>query len=239
MSSEKYNSFIEKQDEIYNKFRVATENLGVTQGTERDPGVDPQGAFLVAWRFPDQLTASVEEFSLEVRDIINAIPYGRESAHTTVSDFGLAPNLVVNPAQKEEGEVLDTLAKSVKKALEITSDQEIGACGVEFTENLHNGKTMIAAGIPTETVWQINQQVLAQSHELGIPLKGTWGGHMTTSRSLERHPTDSPQVNDLVKLMKDSSAFGQTKPVAIDVGYFRMSPDEGFTFHTYERFELG
>lgn len=237
--SETYVGFIEKQDAIYNKFRAISANLGVTQGVERDPGTDPQGAFLVAWRYPESTTSLVEEFSLQAADLVAAVTYGTRNAHSTVSDHGLQPTLVINPAHVEHAEVLDTLTNAVRNALNVSGKEVINGCGVEFRDMPTNGKTIIAAGVPSESVWQINKQVQAESTKLGIDLKGTWGSHMTMNRFLEDKSADSPAVSQLFRLITEAPAIGPSVPTAIDVGYFHTDPQHGFVFTPYEHFELG
>lgn len=233
-----YNAFIEKQNQIFDKFRATTAQLG-DQGVEVDHGADPQGAFLVAWRYPESTTGLVEEFSLEASNIIDAITYGKNNAHTTISDYNLQPNLVIQPANLEHGEVLDVLAKAVKRALEASGKQQISGCEVEYTDMPTNGKTIIAAGVPTESIWQINQQILTESSDLGIQLKGSWGSHMTTSRFLESKPAGSRAVHDLMNLLQNTPAIGRAVPTSIDVGYFHIDPQNGFVFTPYEQFGLG
>ncbi len=185
--SEQYKYFIEAQESVYDKFRAITEQMarGQGNGIERDPGTDPQGAFLVAWRHPEKTTSLIEEFSLEAADLISAVTYDQKNAHTTVSDYGLKPNVVINPAYEEAAETLTTLTQAVRNALNISGKDVISGLGVEFKDTPTNGKTIIAAGIPTESIVQINQQIKDESAALGIPLKGTWGSHTTINRFLE------------------------------------------------------
>jgi hypothetical protein len=237
--SEQFNAFLENQNTIYDKFRATSAEIGHSIGIEKDPGADPQGAFLVAWRYPEKTTSLVEEFSLEAANLIDAIAYGGENAHTTVSDHGLHPNLTIELAYPEHAEILDTLTNAVRRALDVSGTDRINACGVEFKDTPTNGKTIIAAGIPTESVWQINEQIKTESTELGISLKGTWGTHMTINRFLEDKPANSPAVSALMKLIHETPSIGPSIPEAIDVGYFQIDPQNGFVFTPYERFELG
>lgn len=239
MSHEQYKDYVEKEQGIFNNFRSIMKEMGVTRGVERDPGIEPQSAFLVAWRYSDQVTSDIQEFSLEAAEIIGSLVYGPDNAHTTISDFKLQKDATIKPGLiKEDDEILDGLSTAVKRTLDMNDKEVISGCGVEFTDMLTNAKTIIAAGVPNESIWQINNQVLEQSHMQGIDLKGTWGAHMTTSRFTEALPADSPAVHDLMRLIKKTPNFGSTVPVAIDVGYFHTDPKNGFVFTPYERFDL-
>lgn len=234
-----YTAYLENQSRVYDKFRSTAQQLGHTVGIERDPGVDPQGAFLVAWRYPDRTTSLLEEFSLEAADVISALTYDGSNGHTTLSDFGLERGKEISPAENADHQtVLDTLNQAVKRGLELSGTNTVNGCGVEFADLLTNGKTIVAAGIPTESVWQINQEVLTQSSARGINLKGSWGAHMTTNSFLEAAPVESPVILELMNLIDRTPHFGNAKPVAIDVGYFQTDPQNGFVFTPYERFDL-
>ncbi len=233
-----FNDFLESQGQVYDKFRATSAEVGVSRGIEKDPGTEPQGAFLVAWRYPDEKSALIQEFSLEISDLVAAIPYGIDNAHTTVSDYGLKPELVINPGDNiDHQEILSNLGLAVRKALDISENSKVSGFGVEFEDTPTNGKSIIATGIPTESIWQLNQQILKQANALGIDLGGSWGTHMTVSRFLEDKPTESRAVAGLMKLIKETPAIGPIKPVAIDVGFFHSSPD-GFKFTTSDRFEI-
>lgn len=101
---------------------------------------------------------------------------------------------------------------------------------------LTNGKTIIAAGIPTESVWAINQGVKLAGSELGIELKGAWGAHLTVNRFLEAQTKE--ELTPLLELINKAPTLGLTTPTAIDVGYFHTDPSNGFVFTTHERFDL-
>jgi len=243
--SEAYNEFLINQDQIFDKFRVATAEVGVTQGIERDPGIDPQAAFLIAWRYPSRTTDLIDEFSGEIADALasdgnpGALRYNAKNAHTTVSDYSLEKGLVIDPSRVDHEEVLDTLRQAVKRALDEGGASHHSDLAVDFTGHLTNGKTVIATGVPTETVWEINQRVLSSSQDLGIDLKGSWGSHMTDSRFTDSHPADSSKVQKLIQLIHETPAFGASQPESIDVGYFQTDPQNGFVFTPSERFELG
>ena len=59
-----YSNFLATQEGIYDKFRATSHEVGVTRGLEKDTkGTAPQGAFLVALRYPEAKMALAEEFS--------------------------------------------------------------------------------------------------------------------------------------------------------------------------------
>jgi hypothetical protein len=238
--SEKYTGYINNQNTVFDNFRATTSEVGKSAGIERDPGVDPQGAFLIAWRFPEKTTQLVNEFSQEVMKATPAIHYGPENAHVTLSDHNLrrGQDVIIASAHNPEDEAtLDTLTAAVKTALENTGKQLVSGCAVTFEEMLTNRKMIIAAGTPTESIWQLNQEVLAASQDLGIDLKGTWGAHMTTSRFTEDRPPE--EVGKLMQVVHDAPSLGLVVPSSLDVGYFHTDPQNGFVFTPYERFELG
>lgn len=234
-----YEAFIDNQAHIFRNIHNTHDEVGVSHGIENDPGTNPQGAFLIAWRYSDKISALVEELSLEVADLIPALTYGPENAHTTISDLDLSRGYIIDPnTHIAEKETLDTLCGAVHKTLNAVGREAIDNCTIEFTNNLTTGRSVVATGIPTEAVWRINQQVLSESEKSGIGLRGTWGTHMTMSRFLEDYDTESQSVTDLKQLLDDTPAIGPAKPTTIDVGYFYTTPTEGFVFTPYNRFDL-
>lgn len=240
--SKEYDAYLEKQASIYGGgfAEAKVKMLAHTAGVERDvAGTDPQGAFLVAWRYPESTTSLLKEFSLEAASLIDAVTYDETNGHTTLSDFGLEKGKVIRPKEDaEHAEILDTLAKAVKNGLDLSGSNIINGCSVEFTDLLTNGKTIVAAGIPTESVYQINQQVLSESTARGVELKGTWGSHMTTNRFLEDEPAGSPAITALMDLIENTPDFGNATPTSIDVGYFQTDPQNGFVFTPVESFPI-
>lgn len=240
-----FEQFLDKQEGIYWSFRNGTDEIGVTKGLDVDTGgTSPQSAFLISWRFPENIGLMVEEFSEEVADAIPAIIYGPRNAHTTVSDFGLKKDVLIDPIKinkyggGDDEATLFTLAAAVRSALEASKDQ-LKDCSVEFGEFATKGANVLALGVSNEAVWAVNEAIKNSSETRGKELKGSWGNHMTVSRFLEDAPVNSPKTERVINLVRNTKAFGIARPTAIEVGYFNTDQTSGFVLSTYKRFELG
>lgn len=235
-----HQQYRETQDGIYAKIAAAQAEVGVTDTLHNDVAV-PQGAFLVAWRHPESITAGVEEVSLAVASVAQAVTYGRHNLHTTLSDHGLTPNLVINPAvNSDHEETLDALARSVHDGLDATGFRVANASRVAFDRYITNGKAVIAPGQGNDEFLDINAAVKAASATQGIAdgngLKGAWGAHMTVNRFAAESTVEA--AADVVAMLDQAAEIGVSNPIAIDVGYLAVSAEEGFVFTTHERFPI-
>lgn len=229
-----YDQFTANQNRIYGNFRSAHDATAV-DGLQRDPGTEPQAAFLIAWRYPETLTARIEEISLAVDAIIRSVTYGPHNAHTTVSDYGLQRDLVIVPASgSDHEETLDTLVSVVRSGINASHPHDLSDRVVQFERLLTNGKTVVASGQANRATWAVNEAIKGAA--VGVELKGSWGNHMTVNRFLEDSvPEDA---FPLTAYLGNVPLLGSAIPTSIDVGYFQTDPVQGFNLTTYERFDL-
>jgi len=235
-----FQAFLVKQNGIYDNMAATSDTIGDTVGVERDPGTEPQSAFLVAWRHPEHITDGVEELSFAVNSLHRAFIFTAGNAHSTLSDHDLQRDRIITPESPDHNATLVALSRAVRNGLDAVSKDTIDGRGVTFGKAVSNGKTVVSLGQPSEDLWRINQAVkqASASEEIndGAGLKGTWGSHMTVNRFLANYsPEDSRQLANVLHRTPD---LGHSKPTAIDVGYFHADPDNGFTYTTHERFDL-
>lgn len=234
-----HEAYQEKQNGIYAGIEARGEALGVEAGLVSDV-TEAQGAYLVAWRHPEGITSQVEEISHAVGSLASALTYDRASLHTTLSDLGLAPGLVIDPRNNRDHEdILDMLANSVKAGLDTAGHRAIADRQIAFNRYITNGRAVIAPGQASNEILDINASVKAASAQLGVNggdgLKGSWGAHMTVNRFTTE--SDLGTAANVVDSLRNAPEIGLSVPTAIDVGYLAVSRN-GFTFTTHERFPL-
>jgi len=231
--------FREKQDNIYAGIATKGEDLGITQGLESDV-TEAQGAFLVAWRHPEIVAGRMEEASLAIASVANALTYTRSTLHTTLSDYDLAPGLHIDPVHSlDHEETLDTLTFAVKRGLDTAGARAIAGRRIAFSSLITNGKSVIAPGQPSDELLTINNAVKRASSDLGIAngegLRGSWGAHATINRFTE--PSSIETAARVIAKMHEFKELGLSRPTAIDVGYLAVNA-QGFAFTTHSRFPL-
>jgi len=228
-------AYREKQNGIYANIENAGAGLGTTDTTQSDVK-EPQGAYLVAWRHPESITSPVEDISLAVGNLATAITYDRDSLHTTVSDYGPAPNLIIRPQDNVDQEIiLATLAESVKQGLDNAGRRAIAERAIAYDRFITNGKSVIAPGQANGEALDIRQAILDASIGTSVELKGSWGNHMTVNRFTSESSLGA--AARILGLLRDAPTIGESRPTSIDVGYLSVDKDR-FTYTTHERFPL-
>lgn len=230
-----HNAFRAKQDGIYAKIATAGANLGITD-TLRNDVKESQGAYLVAWRHPDYITEPISEASWAVGLLADAVVYGRDNLHSTISDYDLRANLTVKPDENEyHKNILELLSGAVKSGLDKVGWDDIKNRSIEFDQLITNGGSVIAPGQANDETLDLRSAILTASRKRGIDLGGSWGSHMTVNRFTAE--SDLPTASRVARVLGKVPTIGKSVPTAIDVGYLRVSQD-AFRFTTYERFPL-
>lgn len=223
------------QDSIYNKIQQGGSELGVTTSLRNDVK-EPQGAYLVAWRHPESITRAVGDVSHAVAEHANALTYDETNLHTTLSDYGLAPELIINPEEDfDQKAVLEALVKSVKAGLDNAGRRAIAERQIAYDRYATNGGSVIAPGQANDEVLDIRSAVLEASAREGVPLKGSWGNHMTVNRFTGTANLEAAAA--IMSLLNHAPKIGTSAPTSIDVGYLQVDPDK-FTYTTHTRFPL-
>lgn len=233
-------AFRTKQDGIYNGIRSKHEELGKTLSIAN--GVDvAQGAYLVAWRHPEKIATGLEEISLAVSGVANALVYTKANLHTTLSDLGLSPNLVINPDENaDQQEVLDLLVAAVKLGLDRADRHAVSDRQIVIGDNISDGKAVIATGQPSDGLLDVTHSVIEASRIAGVDngkgLHGSWGVHSTINRFTQ--VTDLETARMVREFLDSTRGIGPSVPTALDVGHLTVNAS-GFTYTTYESFPLG
>ncbi len=215
-----FQEFLSKQDGIYAQFRN-TEKVR-SEGVKK--GFQPQGGYLIVFRHTRAIAEPIEEFAARISRLTPAIAYHRENLHTTITDYQLTPLDQFSP----DSTILHRLSQAVHASLPLQ------APAIQLGDWLYNQTGVILQGTPDEQFFRTAESILANSKQAGIELRLPWGAHSTTDRfTRERKPE---QLEDFFELMKSAPVLGETKPAAIDVGYFNLG--DIFTLHVHERFPL-
>lgn len=215
-----FNDFLAKQEGIYEKFRAS----GVKEKGLSPNVPEKQGGYLVIFRHPDNITSRLENFSERVNEVIPIIKYGRENAHTTISDY------MVGDDFSPDETVLNGLSRAVHLQLDTTRGVEI-----DYRNWMLNQNTGIVAGYPNANFTNGAERIVEYAKLRGLELHMPWGAHITACRFLEEG--NQEQVDEVLRLFKEEKPLGASYPTSIDVGHFSFSR-EGLEITTHERFPL-
>lgn len=217
-----FQEFLTKQERIYNQFRDTGKIK--TEGIKK--GFQPQGGYLIVFRHRPATAEQIEGFASKIQEVAPALTYNRENLHTTISDYQLTPLDQFSPDE----DILQRLSRGVHASLCNMQPPEI-----QLGDWLYNQTSVILEGIPNEQFIHTTNDILTRATKEGIELRFPWGAHSTTARFMEERKPD--QLEGFFELMQSAPVLGETKPYAIDVGYFHLKDD--FTLHVHERFHVG
>ncbi|OHA66538.1 MAG: hypothetical protein A3E07_00355 [Candidatus Wildermuthbacteria bacterium RIFCSPHIGHO2_12_FULL_45_9] len=106
---------------------------------------------------------------------------------------------------------------------------------VHYPEWLFNSAAVVAAGIPTQSVFDLTQKIIRCAKERGIELRSPWGSHITVSRFTG--PMPPSQIAMLVNTIETLPPLGQSKLQSIQIGYFLITR-QTFEHTVYAEFQL-
>lgn len=215
-----FKEFIEKQTEIYGKFRREGVSKGINPSNQVTEGL---GGYLIALRHPSRITDALGAFSERIARVVPAITYGPRNAHTTVSDFEVSPEFHIDPR------ILNVLGNSII-SLRATASPEI-----DYSGWLYNGNIVIVAGKPNPRFLSLAESVIEACKKKDIELRLPWGAHITAARFTESRP--AKDLKDFLALMREAPILKKSKPTSIDVCYYHMDK-KGFNLEVYDRFRL-
>ena len=220
--------FLAVQGAIYNRFEIQQETVRKEGVSPDKAATDLVGGFLVVWKHSPRTSKAAAELSRTISDVVPALLYPEEGIHTTVSDYQVVPGLVVDRTNPAHEDALSKLAQGVREALMEISLPE--PCAINYIGWLYNATTVIAEGIPNSSLISVNEAIQNACARHSIELRAPWGAHITVSRFLEKVPAD--RLPDLFQLLNSARPLGMSRPVAVEVGYFRISPAQ-FEYFPY------
>ena len=224
--------FIENQNGIYKQIQDQG-NKVFSEGIKPDKAVvEEHGGLLISFRHPIEMMEKLEEFSSKIAEVTPAVPFGVSNAHTTISDYNVAPNYRVDWENKETDLLCKNLIKAITTAL---GKIESNSLKINFTGFIYNQTTVIATGTPNEAVLNLVQAIRNSAEEMGITLRMPWGMHITTNRFTEAK--SQGELSEFFILMKNIPHLGLSYPVAIDLSYFYIANNKE-VLHLIQRFKL-
>ncbi|HSX29836.1 MAG TPA: hypothetical protein VLE73_04740 [Candidatus Saccharimonadales bacterium] len=241
-----YGDFLDKQYGIYEKAfdTPHAQALAGQLALKPDGGAVNKSAYLVAWRFPEIVSMDIEDASLGVNAIAQAVTYSTENAHSTLSDHLLVNRETGDPNQEPDPEVLEMLSKAVKQGLNATSRRDRQGIGIVYYDGYRtNATTTVALGLPTNGLYIARNNVIQASADLKIVnskgdmgLAGGWGTHMTVSRNI--HPQEPIITQRIAEFLDNQPPIGLAIPSTLEVGHFNVDTRNGFQYTPYEAYEL-
>jgi len=172
--------FIEKQNSIYTQIQDQGKKV-YTEGIKPDKAVvEEHGGLLISFRHPIELMEKLEEFSLKISEAVPAINFGVSNAHTTISDYNVAPKYRVNLEDQETDLLCKKLIKSVSESLgKAALDKSLM---IDFTGFIYNQTTVLVTGTPNDAALNLVHSIKSSTEVLGIKLRMPWGMHITINR---------------------------------------------------------
>jgi hypothetical protein len=223
--NEEYLKFLAGQEGIYQKFRSFHFGAARTEGVKAHT-LTGKGGYFVVLRHSDPVAQNVGSLSREIDTRhVPSLVYDPYNVHTTIFDY----NVVLNFSPDEA--ILGKMVKGTENAL--TGARNLPR--ITYTSWLINSDTVIAAGVPDRRFFELVQQITCNVKAEGIEARAAWGAHITAARF--REVRSSEQVQGMLKLLDETLPLGESVPIAVDVGYFQITPDV-FNFQTHRRFEL-
>ncbi len=235
MNDYEYIGFLEKEQEVYDRF--ANTDAILKNGIV--PAVKPkQNGYLVIFRHDDSIAERVERLSEKVNKITPVMVYHTPHVHTTITDYDLTDGEFV-----PNEDILKNMSRAVH---EIKND--IVAPEIFYFNWLTNPNTVIAAGRPDEAFVDAVQKYVAsaiknglkpQSDDFKSGIRMPWGAHITTARYMNKlDPVkDKEKIAELIHTVRYNPMLSFSKTNAIDVGYFTLEGDK-WNIDVYENFKL-
>ncbi len=221
-NSAEYLSFLQSQEKVYSKFGASREAI-VKEGFKPHT-MNGKGGYLVVFRHPEYVTSKLSEISRNINTMfLGGLVYDESNAHTTILDYGITDNFIPDSKVLTElHSAVNILSSNIKPS-------------IIYTSWLVNQDTLIARGVPNEhffnTVFTINEAL----HFKGIAPRQAWGAHITANRFTQS--AQGQTARTLLEHIDQLPCLGESKPFAIDTGYFQITPEE-FKFTTDRRVVL-
>ncbi|MFH1503104.1 MAG: hypothetical protein ABIE36_00400 [Candidatus Diapherotrites archaeon] len=215
-----FKDFLEKQNSIYSRMESSSlEETGVVPNIPKY-----QGSYLIVFRHPDKIVESATNVSYKVSEIIPSIIYDKSNLHTTILVEGTSDDFSLDKG------VLEELSKSVDSSV-----KGLRRPTINYDSWLYNKNSLIAKGNPDENFFNTMQEIGKNSKQRGLETTLAWGAHMTVNRfTEERNPNN---ISDIIKVINEMPALGESKPFIVDVGHFIFTP-KGFDYYSYEQFKI-
>ncbi|MBI2543313.1 MAG: hypothetical protein HYW24_03945 [Candidatus Aenigmarchaeota archaeon] len=222
-----FEDFLRKQDEIYSKFRSSPVK---SEGVESSQAISKcQGGYIVALRHPASITDAVADFSRKIAAAVPALVYDENSIHTSIAVYGLQDDFI------HDTSVLKSLSACLQPICSHDVRGRVTSSPIRYQEWLFNQDSVIVGGAPSDRFFYMGKIIVDSLKENGIEVRPPWGAHITASRYTQSRKPE--ELVEFFELMEHAPVLGLSRPLYLDVGYFRSSP-ERFYLETYERFSL-
>ncbi len=229
---ENQQAFLEKQQQIYDKFR-RNESVTLEEGLRPGKNVNDRDGYLVVLRHNGAIAEGCYEVSKGINEIVPAMVYKPESVHTTLFMDGMQFRSPENRSKDNE------LVGKMEEALSCARDS--GSFNIRYGSWLFNDNSVIVEG--HEDIGQARIFHLAQSLYGGLvealkrePKSSLWGSHITASRFTEEVDPGN-KVNEMAEFVRRQKPLGTSEITAIDLAYVTVTKGN-IDLETLERFKL-
>lgn len=215
----KYNEFQETQERVYSMFRG---------GTYKEGGLVPnmrlEEAYIIALRYPKDISDKVTSLSKEIADRITATIYENytlDNIHTTLGVIGKVTR--EEDLFEPDKDIIDYLTQLTERVVSAAE-----APRIMFNEWGINSNTIIAMGYSNEKFFRIPFEI-EDGYQRDLSFELPWGAHITTSRFLENLSPIEVKNSGIIELIEKTDPLGPCFPDKIDVGTYLF--EENGIFH--------
>lgn len=176
-----WDDFLDKQEKIYEKFRVGMETA-VIEGLKPDPVIaERKGGYLIFLRPAKIVVDAVAKASRCISELVpGAVAYNAEEIHTSISDYRVAPNFLANRCE-DYPQTLELLSLVIRDAWKEIAFTRSLACA--YNGYVFNQTTVIMTGRPFLVYFMLAIDTALQSAaKMNIVLQKPWGAHITVAR---------------------------------------------------------
>jgi len=209
-------------ERIYEKdFRVSMQE--VNQLSMSEYIATPRGGYIAVFRHSEAIMNTFTKFTARIRNLVPSIQYDNNNAHTTIAGY--------KGEALADFQVNEDILLQLKKLCEEIETGLLRGIRITFNEWLFNDTSIIVAGKPNSSFWEVSARLREIAEKMGLDLNKLtkpWGAHITAARFIE----DSTKVRELKKLISKGPNLGESKPITVLVGHYSCSRS-GFNLYPY------
>jgi len=205
----RFQDYFDTQEKLYEEFRSATELLDEIRAYSSV--TEPLAGYVIALRHPDEIVRPFSELAQQISQTVPCILYDENNAHTTMISYQVRSLL----GGQSEMDIMDRLSGCVG---EVRATAEWRQVRIQFRTWLFNSDTVIVAGYPNDDFWNLYEK-LRDTARPDYHLAPPKMAHITAARFTAVRKGDA--VRKLRRQLRHAPVLGESRPVAIDVGYFQ------------------
>lgn len=203
-----FREFLLQQNEIYKDIGSKSRNV-LEKGLKPDKNtVQSKSGYIVAFLHDNEISEELAKLSRKISLVVPSISFKKEEIHTTISTN------ITKYEHIPDKEIIEILIEAVKSA--VSSFQ--GRVEIQFTKFLMNQNSIILAGDPNESFFNLSRKVVEGINKRGLCFRMPKMAHITVSRFLGK--TDKRNIKNLIDILKKREVIERSMLNKIGVGFY-------------------